>query len=162
MTRGSALVLLAMLGAGVFLAGLELMVTAVALPSIVVDLADWSALRTASWIVNGYLLAFFREPEAATLALAMYVRHLFWSFPVQRLYTQFPLVGTGAAYLALYEAAGSAHKELKVFTEAETGAMHCQNDNRILAHDYIADWLSDVLVRGRGRGGVFVGLKESA
>jgi len=57
MTRGSALVLLAMLGAGVFLAGLELMVTAVALPSIVVDLADWSALRTASWIVNGYLLA---------------------------------------------------------------------------------------------------------
>jgi len=63
---------------------------------------------------------------------------------------------------ALYEAAGSAHKELKVFTEAETGAMHCQNDNRILAHDYIADWLSDVLVRGRGRGGVFVGLKESA
>jgi len=62
----------------------------------------------------------------------------------------------------LYEAAGSPHKELKVFTEAETGAMHCQNDNRILAHDYIADWLSDVLVRGRGRGGVFVGLKESA
>jgi len=57
MKRGSALVLLAVLGAGVFLAGLELMVTAVALPSIVVDLADWSALRTASWIVNGYLLA---------------------------------------------------------------------------------------------------------
>jgi hypothetical protein len=57
-------------------------------------------------VLNGYLLAFFREPEAATLALAMYVRHLFWSFPVQRLYTQFPLVGTGAAYLALYEAAG--------------------------------------------------------
>jgi MFS family permease len=57
MKRVSALLLLAMLGAGVFLAGLELMVTAVALPSIVIDLADWSALRTASWIVNGYLLA---------------------------------------------------------------------------------------------------------
>jgi MFS family permease len=57
MKRCSALLLLAMLGAGVFLAGLELMVTAVALPSIVIDLADWSALRTASWIVNGYLLA---------------------------------------------------------------------------------------------------------
>jgi MFS family permease len=56
MERRSALVLLAVLGAGVFLAGLELMVTAVALPSIVVDLADWSALRAASWIVNGYLL----------------------------------------------------------------------------------------------------------
>jgi MFS family permease len=57
MERRSALVLLVVLGSGVFLAGLELMVTAVALPSIVADLADWSALRTASWIINGYLLA---------------------------------------------------------------------------------------------------------
>jgi fermentation-respiration switch protein FrsA (DUF1100 family) len=57
----------------------------------------------------------------------------------------------------LYEAAGSPAKELKVFTEAETGAMHCQNDNRILAHDYIADWLADVLLRGRARQGIFVG-----
>jgi len=57
MGRPAATVLLALVGAGAFLAGLELMITAVALPSIVVDLADWSALRTASWIVNGYLLA---------------------------------------------------------------------------------------------------------
>src|SRR5258706_4623752 len=57
MGRRSALVLLGVVGTGAFLAGLELMITAVALPSIVVDLADWSALRTASWIVNGYLLA---------------------------------------------------------------------------------------------------------
>ena len=51
-------VLLTMLGAGVFLAGLELMITAVALPSIVVDLADWTKLRHASWIINGYLLVY--------------------------------------------------------------------------------------------------------
>ena len=57
MQRATAFGLLAVIGAGAFLAGLELMITAVALPSIVVDLADWSALRTASWIVNGYLLA---------------------------------------------------------------------------------------------------------
>jgi len=57
MGRGTAWALLAVLGGGAFLAGLELMVTAVALPSIVVDLADWSRLRTASWIVNAYLLA---------------------------------------------------------------------------------------------------------
>ncbi|HLX36088.1 MAG TPA: MFS transporter [Candidatus Limnocylindrales bacterium] len=57
MGRRTAWVLLAVLAAGAFLSGLELMVTAVALPSIVVDLADWSALRTASWIVNAYLLA---------------------------------------------------------------------------------------------------------
>ena len=32
------------------------MITAVALPAIVVDLADWTELRAASWIINGYLL----------------------------------------------------------------------------------------------------------
>ena len=58
MDRRAAYVLLAVLGAGVFLAGLELMITAVALPSIVVDLADWTELRRASWIVNAYLLAY--------------------------------------------------------------------------------------------------------
>ena len=56
MGRGSALVLLAVVGVGAFLSGLELMVTAVTLPAIVVDLADWTQLRPASWIINGYLL----------------------------------------------------------------------------------------------------------
>ncbi len=64
MTRGSAFVLLIVFGAGVFLAGLELMITAVALPSILDDLADasggsaWIELRKASWIINGYLLVY--------------------------------------------------------------------------------------------------------
>ena len=48
--------LLVVLGTGAFLVGLELMVTAVALPAIVVDLASWTELRKASWIVNAYLL----------------------------------------------------------------------------------------------------------
>jgi MFS family permease len=56
MGRGVAALVLGVVGIGAFLSGLELMVTAVALPAIVVDLADWSALRTASWIINGYLL----------------------------------------------------------------------------------------------------------
>jgi MFS family permease len=67
--RRARLVLLAVLGAGVFLAGLELMVTAVALPSIVTDLADWTQLRRASWIVNGYLLVYIvTMPLAGRLA----------------------------------------------------------------------------------------------
>ena len=41
------------------------MITAVALPTIVKDLADWTQLRRASWIVNGYLLAYI-----ATMPLA--------------------------------------------------------------------------------------------
>jgi alpha-beta hydrolase superfamily lysophospholipase len=57
----------------------------------------------------------------------------------------------------LYDAAGAAQKELKVFTAEEGGAAHCQNDNRQLAHDYIGDWLVDTLVRGQARQGVVVG-----
>jgi fermentation-respiration switch protein FrsA (DUF1100 family) len=60
----------------------------------------------------------------------------------------------------LHEQASSTTKELKVFTAAEGGAAHCQNDNRILAHEYIGDWLVDVLVDGRERGGV-VGLEPA-
>jgi MFS family permease len=54
------LLFLGLLCLGVFLAGLELMVTAVALPSIIGDasIADWTQLRRASWIINGYLLAY--------------------------------------------------------------------------------------------------------
>jgi MFS family permease len=56
MGRGLATLVLGVVGAGAFLSGLELMITAVALPAIVVDLADWTELRAASWIINGYLL----------------------------------------------------------------------------------------------------------
>ncbi len=53
------------MGVAVFLAGLELMITAVALPAIVAHVSeelfgapDWRVLRTASWVVNGYLLVY--------------------------------------------------------------------------------------------------------
>jgi MFS family permease len=76
--RRSRLVLLGVLGGGVFLAGLELMVTAVALPSIVNDLASWNELREASWIINGYLLAYvIAMPLAGRLADQWGVRNLF-------------------------------------------------------------------------------------
>ena len=84
MDRRSALVLLAVFGTGVFLAGLELMVTAVALPSILADLADpngtsaWVELRKASWIINGYLLVYILTmPLAGRLADLWGARRLF-------------------------------------------------------------------------------------
>ena len=84
MDRRSALVLLAVIGAGVFLAGLELMITAVALPSILVDLAAptggsaWIELRKASWIINGYLLVYILTmPMAGRLADLWGARRLF-------------------------------------------------------------------------------------
>jgi MFS family permease len=84
MDRRSALVLLAVFGTGVFLAGLELMITAVALPSILADLVAsngttaWLELRKASWIVNGYLLVYILVmPLAGRLADLWGARRLF-------------------------------------------------------------------------------------
>jgi dienelactone hydrolase len=41
----------------------------------------------------------------------------------------------------LYERIGSKNKTLKIFTQAEGGAEHCQVDNRQLGVDFIGDWL---------------------
>ncbi len=77
-SQRASYVILAVLGAGVFLAGLELMITAVALPSILVDLADWTQLRKASWIVNGYLLVYVATmPLAGRLSDTFGARRLF-------------------------------------------------------------------------------------
>ena len=84
MDRRAAYVLLVVFGAGVFLAGLELMVTAVALPSILANLAGttsataWVELRKASWIINGYLLVYILVmPLAGRLADLLGTRRLF-------------------------------------------------------------------------------------
>jgi MFS family permease len=85
-SRFNAWSLLAVFGIGVFLAGLELMITATALPSILLDLAvtdqlgkpAFSELRHASWIVNGYLLAYVvAMPLAGRLADVWGARRLF-------------------------------------------------------------------------------------
>jgi MFS family permease len=82
--RRSAFVLLIVFGTGVFLAGLELMITAVALPSILADLviatgaSAWVELRKASWIINGYLLVYILVmPLAGRLADLWGARRLF-------------------------------------------------------------------------------------
>jgi EmrB/QacA subfamily drug resistance transporter len=43
---------------GVLLGGAELMVVAIALPSIVADFGGWADLAQVSWIVNAYLVAY--------------------------------------------------------------------------------------------------------
>lgn len=43
---------------GVLLGGAELMVVAIALPSIVADFGGWGDLARVSWIINAYLLAY--------------------------------------------------------------------------------------------------------
>ena len=78
MLRRDSYVMLAVLGVGVFLAGLELMVTAVALPQILMTLADWTDLRKASWIISGYLLVYvITMPLAGRLTDLWGARRLF-------------------------------------------------------------------------------------
>src|SRR5450756_2093743 len=78
MQRRDSYVLLAVLGVGVFLAGLELMITAVALPQILATMATWTDLREASWIINGYLLVYvITMPLAGRLTDTWGARRLF-------------------------------------------------------------------------------------
>ena len=78
MRRRDSYLLLGVLGIGVFLAGLELMVTAVALPQILATMANWTDLRKASWIINGYLLVYVvTMPLAGRLTDLWGARRLF-------------------------------------------------------------------------------------
>ena len=58
MSRASRAVMLAALCLGVLLVGIELFITAVALPDIFFDLSGWTELRRASGIVTAYLVAY--------------------------------------------------------------------------------------------------------
>jgi pimeloyl-ACP methyl ester carboxylesterase len=49
----------------------------------------------------------------------------------------------------LFSAVGATDKTLHVFDADEGGSEHCQGDNRILGATFVADWLSDRLVKGR-------------
>ncbi len=72
MTAASRAVLLAAFSIAAMLVGAELMITAVALPSIINDIAGWTELRRASWIINGYLLAYIAAMPLAGRAADRY------------------------------------------------------------------------------------------
>jgi MFS family permease len=72
MSDRARLLLLGAFAAAALLVGMELLVTAVALPSIITDLADWTELRRASWVVNGYLVAYIAVMPLAGRAADRY------------------------------------------------------------------------------------------
>jgi hypothetical protein len=56
--------------------------------------------------MNLRLLCFFAEPARSALPLAAYVRHLFWSLPLHRVYAQLPIVVGATAYVRMLKSAG--------------------------------------------------------
>lgn len=72
MTDRARLLLLAAFAGGALLVGMELLITAVALPAIIADLTDWTQLRHASWIVNAYLVAYIAAMPLAGRAADRY------------------------------------------------------------------------------------------
>jgi MFS family permease len=75
MSAVSRAVMLAALCLGALLVGIELFITAVALPRIIVDLAGWEDLRRASWIITAYLIAYIAATPLAGRAADR------WSLP---------------------------------------------------------------------------------
>jgi MFS family permease len=65
MSGASRAVMLAALCLGVLLVGIELFITAVALPRIIVDISWWDDLRRASWIITAYLIAYIAATPLA-------------------------------------------------------------------------------------------------
>src|SRR5262245_20113607 len=124
-SASSRAVLLTALCLGVLLVGVELFVTAVALPRILLGLAAWTELRPASWMINAYLVAYitamplagragdrFGVPRLVTVALLLLSVGLLLCGAAQTL-EQLVLArivqGAGAGALLPLATAGASH-----------------------------------------------------
>ena len=76
------------------------------------------------------LLSMFVDPPAASRALALYLRHVFWTFPVRRIHVQVPDLDLVREYVALYESVGFV------------------NEGRLVNHLIVAGQSFDVITLG--------------
>jgi hypothetical protein len=80
--------------------------------------------------LNSSVTALFVDPQNATTPLAMYLRHLFWTFPLHRLHTQIPDLDLTREYIELLQRVG--------FTV----------EGRLVAHTQIAGQTFDAVALG--------------
>ena len=90
--------------------------------------------------LNTYVLAMFQEPRAATIPLALYARHMFWNFPLNRMYVQFPIADETQAYAELYASAGFQQEGLMKKHQAIGGRRHDVAVFGLLRSDFEAYW----------------------
>ena len=56
--------------------------------------------------LNASVLAMFVEPSTAADGFALYLRHVFWNFPLHRVHAQVPLLDLTREYLTLFASVG--------------------------------------------------------
>jgi RimJ/RimL family protein N-acetyltransferase len=74
--------------------------------------------------LNAYLVALFLRPAEATVPLALYIRHAFWSFPLHRLYAQLPALAPVAPHVEALVRVGFKHEGILVAHLMASGKPH--------------------------------------
>ena len=90
--------------------------------------------------LNTFLLSMFQKPDQATLPLALYVRHMFWNFPLQRMYVQFPILDETESIATLYESVGFQREGAMRQHQAIGGTRHDVAVYGLLREDFDRFW----------------------
>lgn len=86
--------------------------------------------------------ALFVDPPSSRTALALYVRNVFWNFPVTRLHTQIPVLDLTSEYLGLYLSAGFVD-EGRLVDHAQVGGQHFDAAALGLLRTDFEQWCAD-------------------
>ena len=74
------------------------------------------------------------------MPLALFTRHLFWTFPLERLYVQFPLLDETVAYGQLYEQVGFQREGVMKKHQSIAGRRHDVAVYGLLRGDFDRWW----------------------
>jgi hypothetical protein len=90
--------------------------------------------------LNTYVLAMYSDASRATIPLALYTRQIFWAFPLQRMYVQFPLLEETESYRDLYRSAGFREEGIMKKHQAIAGRRHDVAVYGLLREDFDQWW----------------------
>jgi hypothetical protein len=94
--------------------------------------------------LHASVLALFVDPPSSPLALALFLRHVFWNFPLHRLYTHVPMLDLTAEYVRLYQHIGFTNEGCYVahalvagqtFDVAALGLLRSEFESWCAAHE---------------------------
>ena len=104
-----------------------------------IGMATTSLANTKS--LHASVLGLFVEPAAATEAFALYLRHVFWNFPLHRIYAHVPVLDVTREYLTLFASVGFVDEGRLVDHVIAAGQPFDVATLGLLRHDFQA-WCS--------------------